>query len=410
MQQKWNQILPRNTGLGPYIWLAFIVLPFYFIFRYPDTGSILAGSLMVAVFFICYRLTREGRGWRMYTGIAIQMAISAAMTIYFHYPYFGFFLAFYIGNTRSRAGFTSLYVVHLVLVAATIYTAYFMHNRFFIQQSPFVAILLIGVSVLPFSRYNWLKQERLQGQLEDANRRIADLLVLEERQRIALDLHDTLGQQLSLIRLKSDLAGKLVSKNPERARAEMSDVHQTARIALQEVRDMVSHMRGARLEDELGRVGQILRAAEIEFELVGDPKLAHTSRFTENVLSMCVKEAVTNVVKHSRASRCLVRIEQKPDLLRVLVQDNGIGMRLPRAQDRGNGLQGMKERLEFINGSLQIGQGAGMDSKSAAGAKASDSKGGTRAAGTDGAAGRPGTTLYMIAPHNVSRREKEDFQ
>lgn len=346
----------------------------------------------------------------MYTGIAIQMAISAAMTIYFHYPYFGFFLAFYIGNTRSRAGFTSLYVVHLVLVAATIYTAYFMHNRFFIQQSPFVAILLIGVSVLPFSRYNWLKQERLQGQLEDANRRIADLLVLEERQRIALDLHDTLGQQLSLIRLKSDLAGKLVSKNPERARAEMSDVHQTARIALQEVRDMVSHMRGARLEDELGRVGQILRAAEIEFELVGDPKLAHTSRFTENVLSMCVKEAVTNVVKHSRASRCLVRIEQKPDLLRVLVQDNGIGMRLPRAQDRGNGLQGMKERLEFINGSLQIGQGAGMDSKSAAGAKASDSKGGTRAAGTDGAAGRPGTTLYMIAPHNVSRREKEDFQ
>lgn len=50
MQQKWNQILPRNTGLGPYIWLAFIVLPFYFIFRYPDTGSILAGSLMVAVF------------------------------------------------------------------------------------------------------------------------------------------------------------------------------------------------------------------------------------------------------------------------------------------------------------------------------------------------------------------------
>ncbi|SDS30812.1 two-component system, NarL family, sensor histidine kinase DesK [Paenibacillaceae bacterium GAS479] len=377
MQQKWHQVIPRNTGLGPYIWLAFIILPFYFIFRFSDTASIIVGSQMVAVFFFLHQLTRKGRGWRMYTALSIQMAISALMTVYFHYPYFGFFLAFYIGNTRSRGGFLSLYIVHLVLVAVSIYTTYAMKNAFFVQQSPFIVILLLGVSVMPFSRYNWLKQERLQDQLEDANKRISDLLVREERQRIALDLHDTLGQQLSLIRLKSDLAGKLVNKDPERARNEMADVHQTARIALQEVRDMVSHMRGARLEDELGRVGQILKAAEIEFILEGDSKLSHTSRFTENVLSMCIKEAVTNVVKHSRASCCLVRIEQKPDLIRVLVKDNGVGLKPRKALDRGNGLQGMKERLEFINGSLEI-------------------------------TGNEGTAIHMKAPHNISRREKED--
>ncbi|MCM3749179.1 sensor histidine kinase [Paenibacillus pasadenensis] len=379
MQQKWHQVLPRNTGLVPYIWLIFIVLPFYFIFRYSDTGSIVAGSLMVAVFFFCFQLTRKGRGWRMYTGLSIQMAISAVMTIYFQYPYFSFFLAFYIGNTRSRGGFLSLYIVHLVLVATAVYTAYAMQNAFFIPQLPIIAIMLVGVSVLPFSRYNWLKQDRLQGQLEDANRRIADLLVLEERQRIALDLHDTLGQQLSLIRLKSDLAGKLLTKDPERARGEMADVHQTARIALQEVREMVSHMRGARLEDELGRVGQILKAADIEFVLEGDAKLVHTSRFTENMLSMCIKEAVTNVVKHSRASSCLVRIEQKPDVIRVLVKDNGIGFKLRRIPDRCNGLQGMKERLEFVNGSLETTSGS------------------------------DGTSIRMNAPHNVSRMEKEEM-
>ena len=232
------------------------------------------------------------------------------------------------------------------------------------------------MTVLPFERDNTLKQEKLQVQLEDANRRIADLLVMEERQRIALDLHDTLGQQLSLIRLKSDLASKLLDKDTDRVRTELADVHQTARIALQEVREMVSHMRGARLEDEILRVRQILKAAEISFEMEGDPRLSHTSRFTENVLSMCVKEAVTNVVKHSGASSCRLRIEQHPSTLVITVQDDGIGLQSKRALERGNGLQGMKERLEFINGCLELSR--------------------------DG-----GTMLTMKAPHNVSRTEKE---
>ena len=87
----------------------------------------------------------------------------------------------------------------------------------------------------------------------------------EERQRIARDLHDTLGQKLSLIGLKSDLASKLVYKDPEKARKELKDVHRSARMALNEVRKMVSKMRGIRLKEEIIRVKQILKAAEIEF-------------------------------------------------------------------------------------------------------------------------------------------------
>jgi two-component system sensor histidine kinase DesK len=374
--QKWYQIFPRNTGLSLYIWLAFVILPFYFIFRYPTTGHIISGSLLVAVFFLCFRLTYAGRGWQLYTGTSIQIAVSTVMTIYFHYPYFSFFLAVFIGNTRSWGGFLSLYIVHLVCTIGAVYAAIALGNTYFISQAPFILVCMIGVAVLPFNRYNSLKQVKLQGQLEDANRRIADLLVHEERQRIALDLHDTLGQQLSLIRLKSDLAGKLLDKDPVRARSEMSDVHQTARIALQEVREMVSHMRGARLEDEIQRIRQILNAAEIRFEVEGDARLSHTSRLTENVLSMCIKEAVTNVVKHSSAAACSLSIEQLPELLIVKVKDDGTGIKNLRKLERGNGLQGMKERLEFINGSLEI-------------------------------SGERGMELTMTVPHNVSRTEEE---
>ena len=85
----------------------------------------------------------------------------------------------------------------------------------FITQLPFVIINVIGVILLPFTTYNRNRSDKLQGQLEDANKRISELVKLEERQRIARDLHDTLGQKLSLIGLKSDLAGKLISKNPD---------------------------------------------------------------------------------------------------------------------------------------------------------------------------------------------------
>lgn len=352
--QKWYQILHKNTGLSPYVWVVFYILPFYFIFRSSSTYEVVIGIVMILMFFVCYVLSFMSKGWAVYFWTSWQIIISIAMTVLFGYVYFSLFLAFFIGHIQNKIGFFTLYTIHLISMVVTINMGFLSKNAEFFNQLPFVLVSLVAVILLPVTTYNWNKREKLQGQLEDANKRISELVKLEERQRIARDLHDTLGQKLSLIGLKSDLASKLISKNPSRAQTELEEIRQTARIALKEVREMVTQMRGTRLEDEVFRVRQITKAAEIDFVLEGDPNLQNTSLMTENVLSMCLKEAVTNVVRHSGATTCSVVIEPLRTDLLLKVKDNGIGMAEECAYLRGNGLRGMKERLEFVNGSMEI--------------------------------------------------------
>ncbi|WP_168119720.1 sensor histidine kinase [Paenibacillus sp. HB172176] len=351
---KWYQIFHRNTGLSPYVWVVFCILPFYFIFRSSSLAGVLSGIVMILLFFICYRLSFVSKGWLVYFWTSIQIMISIWMTLAFSYVYFSIFLAFFIGNIKNRAGFFTLYAIHLVSTFITVNYGFATQNQLLYTQFPFILISLIIIILLPFNTYNQKKQGQLEGQLEHANKRISELVKLEERQRIARDLHDTLGQKLSLIGLKSDLAGKLISKDPTRAQREIQDVQQTARTALKEVREMVTQMRGVRLEEELHHIEQILGAAGIELSLEGDARIENTTLLTENVLSMSLKEAVTNVVKHSGAENCRISIASTPTELIVTVADDGVGMAASPGYYRGNGLRGMKERLEFVNGSMDI--------------------------------------------------------
>ncbi len=352
---KLRQKFREHTGLSPYVWIVFYILPFYFIFQTSATAHTVFGIIMVVGFFICYVLSFISKGWLVYFWTSVQIAISTAMSLKFGYIYFFLFLAFFIGNLKNRKAFIILYIILLITTLSTIYYGFVtVHNRVLVTQLPFVVLSLMAVILLPVSTYNKNKEDVLQGKLEDANKRISELVKLEERQRISRDLHDTLGQKLSLIGLKSDLASKLVHKNPNLARQEIKDVQKTARIALKEVREMVTEMRGTKLEDEIYRVKQILNAAQIQFTLKGNPKVFNISLIAENVVSMCIKEAINNVVKHSQATSCSLIIEQSTTEFLVKVIDNGVGISGPLYDLRGNGLQGMKERLEFVNGSLEV--------------------------------------------------------
>jgi two-component system, NarL family, sensor histidine kinase DesK len=353
IRQYWN--LLKTTGISPYIWTILGILPFYFIFSQTlSTIVIVTGLILTVSFFVFYRLAFISKSWAVYIWTVMLIGISVASTTLFSYVYFAFFIAYFIGNIHLKIPFFVLYFIHLVSMSAAINFELILKKDLFLTQLPFVIIVWVSIIFLPLSIRNRNVRGRLEEKLEDANKRISELVKLEERQRIARDLHDTLGQKLSLIGLKSDLASRLVYKDPEQARAELKDVQQTSRTALNEVRKMVAEMRGIRVKEELARVQQILKAAEIEFHCDAELPVKNVSLLTENILSMCLKEAVTNIVKHSDAANCHVSLIQSPKEITLMVKDDGKGCVTEADFSKGSGLHGMRERLEFVNGTLDI--------------------------------------------------------
>ncbi|WP_342429917.1 sensor histidine kinase [Neobacillus sp. FSL H8-0543] len=344
----------KNNGISPYIWTILCILPFYFIFQSSSPIKIFVGVILTVLFLIFFRIALSVKGWPVYLWTFILIGISITSTSLFSYVYFAFFLAYFIGNIKERVTFLTLYFIHLISTSASINFSIVQQDELFLKQLPFVVITWIGVILLPFNIRNKKEMGQLEEKLEDANKRISELIKLEERQRIARDLHDTLGQKLSLIGLKSDLARKLITKDPDQARSELKDVQQTARTALSEVRKMVSSMRGIRLKDELVQVKKMLKAAQITFDNEPDFTLKDVSLLIENILSMCLKEAVTNIVKHSGATTCSVSISQSWKETVLTIKDNGVFKGKDESLAKGHGLLGMKERLEFINGNLEL--------------------------------------------------------
>lgn len=318
--------------------------------------NIAIGILMVFLFLLCYRFSFKSQSGLVYMWLSFEMAINIGLTLLFGYVYLALFTAFFIGNIRRPVGFFIMYGIHIALTIGAIVAGFFIEINLFLPQFHFLILTLIGVVLLPFNLYNRNKQEKLEGQLEYAQERISELTVVAERQRIARDLHDTLGQKLSLIGLKSDLVGKLITRDPERAVRELQDIRQTASIALNEVRELVSNMRTVRLTEEMSRVEQVLRAAEVNLTVKGSSVYHEIPPIIENVLSMCLKEAVTNVVKHSFATCCTITFHPVLEVYAITVSDDGIGLLEGADALPGNGLNGMRERLDFVNGKLHIQQ------------------------------------------------------
>jgi two-component system sensor histidine kinase DesK len=206
------------------------------------------------------------------------------------------------------------------------------------------AIVFITRSVMWSVTTSW--------QLNDARKEIARLAVMTERLRIARDLHDLLGHNLSLIALKSELAKRLVNVAPDRAIVEISDVENVARTTLQEVREAVSAFRQPRLKSELNAAREILAAAGIAYHFDGDESLMDALPTSiESVLSWTVREGVTNVIRHSRAHQCTIRMMRKVQEIGIEVIDDGVGVPvMNNSGNEGNGLHGLAERVETLGG------------------------------------------------------------
>ncbi|MEU5128050.1 sensor histidine kinase [Streptomyces mobaraensis] len=195
---------------------------------------------------------------------------------------------------------------------------------------------------------------RTMRELREARAAVAQLAANEERLRLARDLHDLLGHSLSLITLKSELAGRMLPDRPEQAAQQVADIERVSRQALVDVREAVTGFRRPTLEGELAGARTALAAAGITVDLTragtGHPDLAPDA---EGALAWALREAVTNTVRHSGAHRCEVSLAESGDELRLTVTDDGRGPQCPH----GNGLTGLAERLALADGRLETGPG-----------------------------------------------------
>jgi len=188
--------------------------------------------------------------------------------------------------------------------------------------------------------------------LRKAQREARELAVVAERERIGRDLHDLLGHTLSVIVLKSELASRLAPIDPQRSVAEIQEVERISRDALAEVRRAVRGDGAASFSDELQRGRTALDTAGVALQ--SEVTDAHLDEAHERALAFVLREALTNVVRHSRATQCVVRLAIADEAIRLSVVDNGIGGMAPE----GAGLAGMRARLATVGGTVQRG-GAG---------------------------------------------------
>jgi two-component system, NarL family, sensor histidine kinase DesK len=187
-----------------------------------------------------------------------------------------------------------------------------------------------------------------QRRLVVAQEELADLAVATERARIAADLHDILGHSLTVVTVKAELARRLLDVDVERARAELRDLEALARDALSDVRATALGVRGISLAGEIAAARQALAAANVAAELPGAAEEVPT-RWRE-LFAWTIREAVTNIVRHSRATSCAVRLGPAS----VEIVDDGVGD--AGAGPNGQGLRGLRRRAEALGATLSVGR------------------------------------------------------
>ena len=335
--------LPPDLEVGwtPYCWLVylawFLLSPFFdHVPRWVVPVTLVEAVIFLPLYFLGYwvkgvrRLMIVGALFLLGTAIA-RWNPGASSFVVFGAAFLG-----HDGDTRSAIRWLA------VLVTLTALTSWIFVFPPSYWISAIVASILVGaVSIGNAQRI------RINRRLRMAQEEVERIAKIAERERIARDLHDLLGHTLSLIVLKSELASKLADHDPERAAREIRDVERISRDALAQVRAAVRGFRSAGLLAEVDHARELLEAAGIRFDCEMDRVSVPPSE--ESVLVLALREAVTNIVRHSAARSCRVRFLRTTDGYQLQISDDGRG----GCAAEGSGLHGMRERVESLGGTLE---------------------------------------------------------
>ncbi|MGI4828000.1 MAG: sensor histidine kinase [Janthinobacterium lividum] len=339
-----------------FLWLAYLV---FFVIEplerrsavyWAENLAIMGVFLAMYIAFLFVKTTKAG------LCLVAAMIVLGVVTLPFNGGATSFII--YAAALAPYAVISGPWVVAIVLGDALLVGFEEWHLRF----SPVaIAINVFFTVVVGGTNFMFAQKQRADCKLRMKQEEIEALAAVAERERIARDLHDVLGHTLSVIVLKSELAGRLlerdlaaaeggVATSLSRARVEIGDVERTARTALAEVREAIGGYRARGLGAEIEAARETLATAGVTLHTEGD--LSHTplTAAEETVLALALREAVTNIVRHAQATACRLTIVVQQGVHRLSIEDDG-----HHATAReGNGLRGMRERVESLGGQLSL--------------------------------------------------------
>ena len=352
------------------IWLAYLVGPVVdLITQHYSPVQRAAGLSIIAAFCLIYVTLVPSwpcRPRSAHAGLAVLAALAAAACILFG----GMGAASLWIFVSSASGLLVVnhrwaFRVIAAVVACYVFFCYTGH----VAMTDFLSNLL-PVTCLGLVMIGLRRQLELTIELRRAREEVVQLAASEERLRLARDMHDLTGQSLSVITLKSELAARLLSRLPgsperDRVRDEIGQVAAVSRQTLHDIREAISGYRRPTLAVEVITARAALVSAGIDVE--DDPALILASGTfdpdAEAALAWCLREAVTNVVRHSGAKHCRISLTSQADTVALVVSDDGRGYVPPIGPgarlagliaEAGTGLRGMSERLTAAGGSLEL--------------------------------------------------------
>jgi len=334
-----------------FVWLVWLFGPLMFGDRgmehwlWPTLASLPA---FVVLYGVAKVMSRRHAFWFALAIGALAMLVSPWNAFAMTYLIYACVVAADWGETRRSVG--------LIVALLLAYTA-----EWITLQLPWAFLTIVWLNCLivaGMSLYGRIQRER-RAELRLSMDEVRRLAASAERERIGRDLHDLLGHTLSMVALKSELAGRLIHRDPNAAHREMVDVARVSREALSQVRSAVSGIRAAAMAAELASARLLLEAAGVQMEYWHDPQALPGD--VETCLALVLREAVTNIQRHARANRVEVTVIVGVDRVVMRIRDDGRG----GVNERGNGLTGMRERIVAHGGELWIesprGKGTGIE-------------------------------------------------
>ncbi len=336
----------------PAIWLIFLGYPIASLLAADETATRTAvGMALIAAFAVTYVLAcvhvipmrhdnpDPAIALRYFTALSAITVATTPILANGSLAFGPFLIAITVFGLAQRMGF----VVTGIVIGLAVLGPEFIPGWDF-DPGTVIALIVSGGAMI--AARNLQLREREREAAEERQRELDEqLAVVAERERVARDVHDILGHSLTVMTLKSELAGRLVDIDPERAKAELAELHSMSRQALAEVRATVGGLRTPDLRTELASARTALTAAAIVADLPQAPEDLAPSRSA--LFAWVLRESVTNVVRHSGAARCSVSVEAD----RLEVVDDGCGI---PDHAFGNGLRGLTERVEAAGGDLYV--------------------------------------------------------